>query len=285
MQVKVCEICNKEFKPKNKQQKFCSYKCANKNKETCKDVVCPTCGKMFHQKVTVQKYCSPRCIPHFRPRKLKDIICPVCKKEFHPVRATQKCCSSDCRKEYTRLKLKNNRETYNDTEREERIKKWIGNAPKMKSKTNEKYWTILEKAWYTIDCYDFALWGRYYDIKIWNVLIEINPYATHNTNRMPEFANWCLPRPPDYHYEKCKIAIRNWYKYINVWDWTTETELLEMMEKKFTYKWKPNLHWYNPKTKSHLLDNCFNRGKMIEDGYVSIYDSWTILFDKELQCS
>lgn len=285
MQTKICQICNKEFKAKNKWQKFCSYKCANKNKETCKDIECPTCHKIFHQKMTVQKYCSTKCIPHYRPRKLQDIICPICKKEFHPIRARQQCCSPECRIEFTKAKLKDKRASYTATEKDERIKKRTSEQPKMKSKTNIKYWNLLERMGYTIDCYDFLLWWKYYDIKIWNILIEINPYSTHNTVWMPRFANGCSPHSNEYHYEKCNNAINNWYKYINIRDWTTEWELIDMLEKDFIYKWKPNLHRYNPRTKEHLLDEWYDKEEMLEKGYLSIYDSWTIYFSKELQCS
>lgn len=283
--LKVCEQCKKEFNTFKKAQKFCSYKCSNKSKETCKDVECPTCHKIFHQKQSVQKYCSRRCIPHIGHKKLKDILCPVCGKEFHPIRLRQQCCSSVCRIKLTGEKLRKNWATYNDKEKTSRIEKRTSPTPKMKSKTNIKYWTLLESVWYKIDCYDFLLGGMYYDIKIWNILIEINPSATHNTIRMPKFANWCSPRSSDYHYKKCKTATRNWYKYINVRDRTTEQELFDMVEGNFIYEWGPQLHRYNIRTKEHLLDEWFDENEMLGKWYVPIYDSWIILFNKELQCN
>lgn len=285
MQTKICEVCKRKFNARHKWQKFCSYKCSNKNKETCKDVECPTCHKIFHQRQSAQKYCSRRCIPHIGHKKLQNILCPICNQEFHPIRARQQCCSNECRIELTKKRLRERRVAYSDKEKSVRIQKWTSLTPKMKSKTNEKYWALLEAAWYKIDCYDFLLGGMYYDIKIWNTLIEINPSATHNTIRMPKFANWCSPHSDDYHYKKYKIATRNWYKYINVWDRTTEQELFNMMKRDFVYEWAPQLHRYNIKTKEHLLDGWFDRDEMLENWYVPIYDSWTILFNKELQCS
>ena len=45
---------------------------------------------------------------------------------------------------------------------------------------------------------------------------------------------------------------------------------------KFEQKKEPKLHWYNCKTKEHLLDNNFNRNEMIEKGFVEICDDGNI---------
>jgi hypothetical protein len=52
---------------------------------------------------------------------------------------------------------------------------------------------------------EFSLEGFYYDIKIDNVLIEINPFAYHNMTRAP------LGEPKNrlYHLNKSRVARKN----------------------------------------------------------------------------
>lgn len=60
---KICPICNKEFKPKEKEQKYCSQQCQwigiRKPKEIC---VCLQCGKEFiPPRGNSGMYCSRQC--------------------------------------------------------------------------------------------------------------------------------------------------------------------------------------------------------------------------------
>ena len=70
--------------------------------------------------------------------------------------------------------------------------------------------------------------GSYYryDFKYKNILIEINPWITHNSS-------WNLfgdpPLDQHYHYNKTKLALDNNYKCICVWDWINQEELLKLM--------------------------------------------------------
>lgn len=71
----------------------------------------------------------------------------------------------------------------------------------------EGYWFSIEKE-FPLECYSF-------DIKVWNTLIEINPFPFHNST-------WCPvwnPKDKNYHYDKLKLARDNWYRCIMVWDW------------------------------------------------------------------
>ena len=62
---------------------------------------------------------------------------------------------------------------------------------------------------------EFSLEGFYYDIKIDNVLIEINPFAYHNMTRAP------LGEPKNrlYHLNKSRVARKNWYQCVHIFDW------------------------------------------------------------------
>ena len=65
---------------------------------------------------------------------------------------------------------------------------------------------------------EFPLDTFLYDFKINNILIEINPYATHNCSWSP-FVN----RPiidKYYHQTKSKAAVKNGFICIHIWDWT-----------------------------------------------------------------
>lgn len=149
------------------------------------------------------------------------------------------------------------------------------NSAKIISKINLKYKKILENAWYNVD---MEYWfGRYsYDLKVWDVLIEINPYAYHNSTRAPK---WKEIKPKSYHYNKYNFAKQNWYKCIMVRDWTNNEELLEMIEDvDFHYEWLERLIWYNNATGEHILDNGFDEGKMEARWFVKIYDCWAPVF-------
>lgn len=65
----------------------------------------------------------------------------------------------------------------------------------------------------------------YYDFKIGNILIELNPTATHNTTWSPH-GN---PRSIDYHYQKTLFANNNGYRCINIWDWDSIDTLLYLL--------------------------------------------------------
>lgn len=78
---------------------------------------------------------------------------------------------------------------------------------------------------------EFLLENRYYDFKIDNILVEINPSATHNADWSP----WCIDKGIDkyYHADKSDLAIKNNFRCIHVWDWDdTEKIINNFLEKK-----------------------------------------------------
>lgn len=121
---------------------------------------------------------------------------------------------------------------------------------------------------------EHPLWDYCYDFKIWDTLIEINPYAYHNSTRAPKIP-WAKVKDKMYHYNKAKNAIDRWYKLIMVRDRTTVDFVIDCLKSKTTFVlWGPNLHRYNIKTKEHILDEWFDREEMISKWYVEIYDCW-----------
>lgn len=55
---------------------------------------------------------------------------------------------------------------------------------------------------------------------------------------------------------------------------TKDTLLYILQNLKETIIGAPILHWYNPKTKNHLIDNLYNEKEMLDKWYVKIYDAW-----------
>lgn len=69
--------------------------------------------------------------------------------------------------------------------------------------------------------------GRYrYDFRVDNVLIEVNPYATHNST-------WGLnggsPKSPTYHVDKSKAAKQAGYRCMHMWDWDNLDKVVMML--------------------------------------------------------
>jgi hypothetical protein len=97
MLIKICEICKKEFKNRNKNQRFCSRACYGKSR--CKDTTrkCLFCKNEFNVSYVNhnQKFCSSKCFGlSVRTRKL--INCLGCGREFKQKNSNQKFCSKIC---------------------------------------------------------------------------------------------------------------------------------------------------------------------------------------------
>lgn len=74
---------------------------------------------------------------------------------------------------------------------------------------------------------EFLLENRYYDFKVNNTLIEINPTATHNVDWSP----WNPDNGIDKHYhaDKTDLAIKNGYRCIHVWDWDDKEKIINTL--------------------------------------------------------
>ena len=66
----------------------------------------------------------------------------------------------------------------------------------------------------------------YYDFKIGNILVELNPSATHNVNWNPYQVT---PIDKNYHYNKTQAAVNAGYRCINIWDWDNFDVLLNIL--------------------------------------------------------
>lgn len=82
------------------------------------------------------------------------------------------------------------------------------------SKVNIKFVEFLNSKWIETET-EFPIWNYSYDVKVWDTLIELNPFPYHNSTRSPSWE----PKEKNYHFNKMKIAKENWYRCIMVWDW------------------------------------------------------------------
>lgn len=145
------------------------------------------------------------------------------------------------------------------------------------SNINKRFSELLNKNGLS-NSFEFNIDKFNYDIKLndSNLLIEINPTYTHNSTNKLKFNNkFVNPKNKNYHYNKSKTALDNDYICIHKFDWQSNEEILILIKNINNYKieqHKPRLHWYNIRTKEHILDNNFDKNEMIKNGFVEIYD-------------
>lgn len=260
---KLCPSCHKMFKPQSKKTVYCCNECRYEGQKLTdeeKTIICPGCKQPFIKKKAAQKYCCKSCASFWlrteeRRQEItqrKKAICPYCKKEFIKWNKNSKYCSPPCA----------HRALSHGQSRENRI-----------------FGKLLTKLWFKRTD-EFFLWWYFYDFKIWNTLIELNPTAYHNSTFVPP-RHLAKPKEKMYHYDKYKCAIKRWYKCIMVRDWTSN--LIEMiMDPQFHYEWQPQLNYYNRKTGERIIDNWFNRDEMIDKWFVEIRDCGKEVFTYSL---
>jgi len=109
-------------------------------------------------------------------------------------------------------------------------------ASNVTSKINLK-WLNLIKKHFNIKCEEeFRINNFSYDLKIENLLIEINPTFTHNSTYgygfIRGFTTENVPITPDYHFNKWKLAKDNGYTLISIYDNISETKMLNIIRSK-----------------------------------------------------
>lgn len=99
----------------------------------------------------------------------------------------------------------------------------------------------------------------FYDFKIWNKLIEINPTCTHNSTK--PYRNWSKPLHYKYHFHKTSVWELNWYHVINIFDWDDNNKvkawLLGLLWKRKRRYWSDikqisNSQWFEFCEHNHL---------------------------------
>lgn len=110
--IKVCPICGKEFKSKDKEHQYCSRACCDLSKKKRIAVKCAVCGKEFFAVPSEikrgAKYCSQRCMGIAHTTK-QTLTCKYCGKQYEAIpsqiRRNSSFCSHEC---YTNSLRKSN---------------------------------------------------------------------------------------------------------------------------------------------------------------------------------
>lgn len=99
------------------------------------------------------------------------------------------------------------------------------NSFKNNSKPNQEFAKQLEDRKINF-IGEFPIENRAFDFKVGNVLIEINPYATHNSN-------WGIDgkagKDVNYHRKKSDLAEKYGYFCLHVWDWDNRSKILDFL--------------------------------------------------------
>ena len=260
-----CAVCWKMFHPSKSKVKTCSKECWYKLLSIW-EKKCKYCWKKFKPEHSYNKYCSRECSIKANSY-LFNKTCPICWTIFKPKCSKTICCSQHCWQVYNWINK-------NDRQKEETIRRLANSNIDIISKTNLLYEQALLEKGYDVEK-EFII-GKYsYDLKVNDILIEINPFAYHSSNWVPR--EWKIkPKHPKYHYNKAKYAIEHWYKIIEFWvDWMNDEKLFYLIDNlKQTELGKVQSHWINRKTKEHILDNWQDESYMLNNWFVKIYDAW-----------
>lgn len=204
-----CLQCGKIFHPQYDWQLYCSHKCLWLSQRKREESICPECWKAFYSRNNkYQIYCSKEC--YTKSQTFLDwMICKTCWKEFKGRGKDSKFCSRKCRLEYM----------HNEPieEKMARMKILWESNPTIVSKVNLRYKEYLEKLWFKVGL-EFQIKDKFYDLKVWDTLIEINPTYTHNSTYAPKFNPDAKAKDRNYHIDKLKLARDNWYRCIMVRD-------------------------------------------------------------------
>ena len=111
--------------------------------------------------------------------------------------------------------------------------KWFCMTPQARkysrnnSKPNTAFQELLERN--NIDfTREFTIEHFSYDFKVGNILLEVNPTPTHNSTWglfKAEDAKGC-----DYHINKSKLAEKNGYRCIHIWDWDDIDKIVRLLK-------------------------------------------------------
>lgn len=286
---KVCSNCTEALKKKWRDEPrihICKH-CWQKFKWAYKNTTCKDCIKKLSSK---QAHKMTEDYTHLPEDKKQEIN----KRRSEAVKNAIKNTSDRKREERQKKKSASLKLYYKDMTEEER-KEYHSNLLKRAEERYEKTWymwpvqqpevlssikdiskeekyreKILLAEWFNVETQFPLKWYRY-DLKVWNTLIEVNPFPFHNSTRAPPKIK-AKPKHPMYHYNKTKCAIDNWYNIINIWDWIDKDIVLSLLNKATLIKDAPTLHRYNPKSREHLIDEWYDVEDMLSKGFIEIRD-------------
>lgn len=72
---------------------------------------------------------------------------------------------------------------------------------------------------------EYIIENRIYDFKVGDILLEINPTATHNST----WGIYGKGLPVEYHFTKTNLAISHGFRCIHVWDWDDVDKVINLI--------------------------------------------------------
>lgn len=241
-----CIVCWKEFKTSHPNQLYCSEDCKRvvinekvKQKRRIEHPlqikVCECCWKEFESSRSDTKYCSEKCYKytHYRIVRKKS-NCIDCWKEITLWRTRCKSCS------FKRTR-KENYETMYDNIVKNSSKVWYI------TKAEKKWQDFIESnTWEKVDNQFIIQWfdeewnhkSYRFDLKVWNILIDVNPTWSHNSTFFPKWE----AKSERYHQVKSLSAEKLWYHPIHIFDWDDNDVVKNRLI--WLIKWRKRLyHW------------------------------------------
>lgn len=105
---------------------------------------------------------------------------------------------------------------------------------------------------------EFPLENRCYDFRVDKTLVEIDPYATHNST-------WGIMGKPGkdrlYHKEKSDLAAEYGYSCLHVWDWDDREKVLELLQPRVpVYGRKCELREIDQRSANYFLNRYHLQG-------------------------
>lgn len=140
------------------------------------------------------------------------------------------------------------------------MRKQAHNSKNSKSSYNEFFANLLKEN-NIIFSREFVIGNFTYDFKVDNILIEINPSATHNVNFNPFSKTKVISI--NYHKEKMKNAIKNGFKCICVFDWDDPYKIINLLKqnKQKIYARKCEIKEISSRTVNNFLDKYHLQGR------------------------
>lgn len=247
-QDKVCPICWNEFYPQAETQKYCSHACLWRAQRVRDEKKCLVCWKKFYSSHNwdKQKYCSKECYTKAQTT-VQESVCKYCWKTFRWRKSDATFCSKQCQFDYARNM---------PIEEKRQIMANLAKNKKTVSKINKTYMKYLKSLGYKVtkefQLDDWKTIIRKYDLKVWDILLEINPFPYHNSTWAPYWEE-NEPKSPDYHYNKLKLARDNWYRCIMLRDWDDRSKIPYLLDEE-----KETLYARKCEVKQITREECHN---------------------------
>ena len=112
---------------------------------------------------------------------------------------------------------------------------------------------------------EFILENKRYDFKINDILIEINPTATHNARWSPYGDHSGIAT--DYHYVKSDLALKHNFRCIHIWEWDNVEKIVQLLlPRKKLYARKCEIREVNAKEAKTFINTYHLQGSVKGDG-------------------